>query len=217
VRLTPSAEQQLQDADIQKQEESGRRPPRLGVCGTAVAEGEEGSGSCPSRDGGRRRHLTAYAVDIIVISTSARGSEARIELQPPTPGALQAVKAIPRREWHPRRRCWTIPKRLVPVAAQSFCDLGFRVCVGRGDPAPGASQPVPGPGGLDASAPVEPGLPRPSRGARSSSGRRRPVVSIVGAGLRGGTGATSGGKLSLRHTVMVSSDGLRGSVRRPTP
>jgi hypothetical protein len=60
-------------------------------------------------------------------SPCATSSEARIELQPPTPEALQAVKGIPRRTWMPRKRCWVIPLRLAPVAVEHFTDLGYRV------------------------------------------------------------------------------------------
>jgi hypothetical protein len=40
-----------------------------------------------------------------------------------------AVRGIPGRVWHVRKRCWSIPKRLVGVAVEDFAAMGLRVAV----------------------------------------------------------------------------------------
>lgn len=65
---------------------------------------------------------------MIAITTSHRNPRASIEFRP-EPAALSVVRSLPGREYHPRRKCWSIPKHLVPVAVAAFSQSGRVISV----------------------------------------------------------------------------------------
>jgi hypothetical protein len=63
-----------------------------------------------------------------VIRITTHGHEARVEF-PYDDEARLIIRSIPGRTWDPERRCWTIERGDVDLAARRFSDAGFGVTV----------------------------------------------------------------------------------------
>jgi hypothetical protein len=61
--------------------------------------------------------------------TTTSGPKASVEFSRPTPGALLVVRSVPGRVLHPRRRCWSFPRRFLEAAVEEFAQMGFAVMV----------------------------------------------------------------------------------------
>jgi hypothetical protein len=64
----------------------------------------------------------------IVRITTNSGPRVWVEFQP-TPAALLVIRSVSQRQFHPRKRAWSIPRRHLTSAIEEFAQMGFTVAL----------------------------------------------------------------------------------------